>query len=87
MPATAILNKFVVLLDNLVGVKKLRPAMRAQLRTEQILAVNDMTPSMIAGSGLISLPIVLLTIGTPAYPSLVVWAVIHITLLCICFRA
>jgi diguanylate cyclase (GGDEF)-like protein len=61
-------------IERVLGTSSLSPGMRTQLLTEQIRAIIEMTPWMTAGAGLIALLLLAVSINTPIFPFIVLWA-------------
>ena len=74
MPAREIIQALNGRMDSLIGADKLKPTMRSQLLFEQVQAIVQMTPVTSAGALVISLLLMMVGWGHPAFPSIAVWS-------------
>jgi hypothetical protein len=74
VPASEIIRVLNTRMDALIGADRLKPSMRSQLLFEQVQAIVQMTPVTAAGAFAISLLLMAVGRGHPAFPSLVVWS-------------
>ena len=74
MPAREIIQALNARMDSLIGADKLKPTMRSQLLFEQVQAIVQMTPVTSAGALVISLLLMMVGWGHPAFPSIAAWS-------------
>jgi diguanylate cyclase (GGDEF)-like protein/PAS domain S-box-containing protein len=61
-------------LDSVFGTGMITASMRMRLRTEQIQAIIDMTPTMFMGGTMLACIVLFTTAETPLFPVMVLWA-------------
>jgi diguanylate cyclase (GGDEF)-like protein/PAS domain S-box-containing protein len=74
MPLPGIFRALNLRVDSAIGADQLKPGMRAQLLSEQILGIARMTPVTSAGAVVVSLVLMAVSRGQPVFASVAAWS-------------